>query len=628
MRAKLDFGDQDNSAQTSYPLKPGVMFLVNLLGKIGLTSDQIVRLALLVLVALMSVATWQKWGHVIRDSGREMYIPAALRDGKRLYIDVWYCYGPLVPYWHALLFRLFGIHLSVLYAAGISVVTIICFTLYSVSRFFLPVSLSCAAVFAFILQAFQLNLFNYVLPYSYPASYGSMFAVLLLWLLVSDCFEPRAWRVFAAGSLAAMMLLTKLEFGVFAYLLVAGALAIRAMRAGSIRLLARDAALCLPGIVVVIVVYGSLIARTSLQFLFGDSNFGVLPGSFFASTYGAMWARSNGAVASPTVAIITILTGLAGTGALVGGIFLAARSRKARIRLFVLALALSGVYLLTFFAEKAWHPSSLVATLRVAPILFFNPGMVWVVIALFCVILRSWWQNGKTASDSALLVLTALATAIGSRVWMNVQPAGYSIFYDTAAYLAWLVAIYKACDYLPERISGRLWQSVSIVLCIGVLACTAVQYPLHRRPFKVSSERGGFRTTRSTGQAYAQVLSFLEGATSRSESFVILPEDTALYYLSASYAPSRWYVLIPPVLPPSEQASYIADLERAHLKYVVLSNRATPEYGKPIFGIDYKQEIYNWIQQNFEIRTRVGSPERVQKPAEWGVVIYERKALK
>ena len=602
--------------------------LVNLLGKIRLTSDQIARLALLVLVALMSVVTWQKWGYVVIDSGREMYIPAALRDGKRLYIDVWYNYGPLVPYWHALLFRLFGIHLSVLYAVGISIVTIICFTLYSVSRRFLPVSLSCAAVFAFILQAFQLNLFNYVLPYSYPASYGSMFAVLLLWLLVSDCFEPRAWRVFAAGSLAAMMLLTKLEFGVFAYLLVAGALAIRAMRAGSIRLLARDAALCLPGIGVVIVVYGCLIARLSLQFLFGDDNFGVLPGSFFASTYGARWARATGAVAPLAVVIMSILAGLVGTGALVGGILLAVRFRKARIMLFVLALALSGAHLLDSFGVKAWHTSSLVARLRVVPMLFFNPGMVWVVVALFCVTLRSWWRNGKTAFDSALLMLTALATAIGSRVWMNIRPEGYSIFYDTAAYLAWLVAIYKVCDYLPERISGRMWQAVSIVLCSGMLACTAVRYPLHQRPFKVSSDRGSFRTTRSTGQAYAQVLSFLEGATSRSERFVILPEDTALYYLSASYAPSRWYVLIPPVLPPSEQANYIADIERARLKYVVLSNRATPEYGKPIFGIDYNQEIYNWIQQNFEIRTSIGSPERVRNPAEWGVVIYERKALR
>jgi len=384
----------------------------------------------------------------------------------------------------------------------------------------------------------------------------------------------------------------------------------------------------LPGIGVVIVVYGCLIARLSLQFLFGDDNFGVLPGSFFASTYGARWARATGAVASPAVAIKTILTGFVSTGALVGGILLAVRFRKARIMLFVLALALSGAHLLDSFGVKAWHTSSLVARLRVVPMLFFNPGMVWVVVALFCVTLRSWWRNGKTAFDSALLMLTALATAIGSRVWMNIRPEGYSIFYDTAAYLAWLVAIYKVCDYLPERISGQMWQAVSIVLCIGVLACTAVRYPLHQRPFKVSSERGSFRTTRSMGQAYTQVLSFLEGATSRSERFVILPEDTALYYLSASYAPSRWYVLIPPVLPPSEQTSYIADLERAHLKYVVLSNRVTPEYGKPIFGIDYNQEIYNWIQQNFEIRTRMGKPEGVWNPAEWGVVIYERKALR
>jgi hypothetical protein len=592
---------------------------------IGLASDRIARIVLLVLVVSITLATWAKWGWVVVDSGREMYIPAALRNGKRLYTDVWYNYGPLVPYWHALLFRLLGIHLSVLYGAGIAIVTIICSALYSVSRIFLPVSLSFAAVFAFILQAFQLNLFNYILPYSYPASYASMFAVLLLWLLVIDCFQPRAWRVFAAGSLAAMMLLTKLEFGAAAYLVVAGALIVRALRASSIRLLARDAALCLPGIGVVIAVYGTLVSRTSPQFIFGDANMSVLPGSFFVSNFGATWARATGSVEPPAVAILVILTAFVGAGALVSGILLALRSWKARIIFFVLALALAGAHLLAAFAQKAWQAHSLIAPLRVAPILFFNRGMVWVVIAFFCLTLRSWWRDGKTALDSALLLLMALATAIGSRVWLKVQLEGYSIFYDTIAYLAWLVAIYKVCGRLSERISERMWQAVSVVLCIGVLACSAVNYPLHLHQFEVPSARGGFRTDRSLGQAYVQVLSFLEGATSRSESFVILPEDTAFYYLSASYAPSRWYVLIPCVLPPSLQGSYIGDLERARVKYVLLSNRVTSEYGKPIFGVDYNQEIYNWIERNFKIRTRIGSLERDQNPAEWGVTIYERK---
>ena len=48
--------------------------------------------------------------------GREMYVPAALAEGKMFYRDVWYLYGPAGPY-ISLFFRAFGTHLSVLYWA-------------------------------------------------------------------------------------------------------------------------------------------------------------------------------------------------------------------------------------------------------------------------------------------------------------------------------------------------------------------------------------------------------------------------------------------------------------------------------------------------------------------------------
>jgi hypothetical protein len=151
--------------------------------------------------------TWRKWGYLPIDSGREMYVPAAIGAGQRLYFDLTYPYGPLIPYWHAALFRLFGVHLGVLIGAGVSVAGIIPLLLYSVSRVFLPVWLSFAAVFAFLLQAFQVDLFNYILPYSYPAVYGSMFSVLLLWLLLR---RYTILSMLLAGFVAGLMMLTKL----------------------------------------------------------------------------------------------------------------------------------------------------------------------------------------------------------------------------------------------------------------------------------------------------------------------------------------------------------------------------------------------------------------------------------
>src|SRR5208282_3493592 len=76
---------------------------------------------LLVLIAIWAAwmyGTWEKWGWLTADCGREMYVPTVLSEGKTLYRDIWYLYGPLAPYWNSFLFRIFGVHLSVLYWAG------------------------------------------------------------------------------------------------------------------------------------------------------------------------------------------------------------------------------------------------------------------------------------------------------------------------------------------------------------------------------------------------------------------------------------------------------------------------------------------------------------------------------
>ncbi len=76
-------------------------------------------LALIIIWAASRYATWATWGSLTVDSGREMYVAAALSEGKMLYRDVWFLNGPVAPYLNSFLFRLFGVHLNVLYWAGV-----------------------------------------------------------------------------------------------------------------------------------------------------------------------------------------------------------------------------------------------------------------------------------------------------------------------------------------------------------------------------------------------------------------------------------------------------------------------------------------------------------------------------
>ena len=76
-------------------------------------------LTLIVLYLAFIVITWGKWGHVMSDSFREAIIPQAMLDGKILYKDILNLYPPLAYQLNAILFKIFGCHLSVLYLAGI-----------------------------------------------------------------------------------------------------------------------------------------------------------------------------------------------------------------------------------------------------------------------------------------------------------------------------------------------------------------------------------------------------------------------------------------------------------------------------------------------------------------------------
>src|SRR5262249_13310957 len=56
---------------------------------------------------------------LIWDGAHELELPRRMLDGERLYTDLRFYYGPLAPSLNAALYRLFGVHLDVLMAAGI-----------------------------------------------------------------------------------------------------------------------------------------------------------------------------------------------------------------------------------------------------------------------------------------------------------------------------------------------------------------------------------------------------------------------------------------------------------------------------------------------------------------------------
>src|SRR2546426_1592868 len=92
------------------------------------------QLAIIVLFIIMLAASWQRWTQPLIDHGREMNLPARILAGERVYSDVQVLYGPFAPHFNALLYRVFGIHLTVLKAAGAACAILILLMVYRLAR--------------------------------------------------------------------------------------------------------------------------------------------------------------------------------------------------------------------------------------------------------------------------------------------------------------------------------------------------------------------------------------------------------------------------------------------------------------------------------------------------------------
>src|SRR6266851_7345609 len=135
-------------------------------------EDFVARLAIAAVFVVLAVYSWARWGDLQIDCGREVYVPVEILKGRMLYRDLWYPYGPLVPYLQSLLLWIFGVHLNSFFCAGLVLSLSIAYLVYSLGRRLLPPIPSLVVSIVCIRQGFSEYIFNYVFPYSYAAVVG------------------------------------------------------------------------------------------------------------------------------------------------------------------------------------------------------------------------------------------------------------------------------------------------------------------------------------------------------------------------------------------------------------------------------------------------------------------------
>src|SRR5258708_1497299 len=575
-----------------------------------------VFLALSAVWGSLTYATGAPWGALTNDSGHEIYAPAMLSAGKMLYRDVWFMYGPAAPYFNSYLFRFFGLHLNVLYWAG-SLAALGA----AIFRYLTGMSLGSwvagwTAGAIVLIQAFGQGLFCFPLPYSFSAVYGCLTACIFLWLVVQAILSGRwAWML-GAGTIAAVALLLKLEFGVACYGTLLLLMFVQSVRQRSWRPIWTGATAILPGILVCTVVGVWMISIAGADFI-TQENFMSWPTSYLMKTYGKMWLARTGFDLSAD-ALLAAFGRISIFAAVAMGLHLLLRRKRAEGGLLFLCLGLA-VAILGCFA-LVLVPQEL-AFLRW---IFFPKDMV-LIVGLAAV--ASWWfgyRRGFSDGTMAIAILLTFPALLAFRILMGMESWGYPIYYNSTVILAFLLLGPRLIVPEPGRSRTFEFRAELVVCCCclsWVVTHTDVFVGQHTDLVPLITERGVIKTQKHMVVNYQKAIAFMKERAAAGDSVLSIPEDTSLYFLTGTQCPIRVSQFTPGVLVPGKMTEdVIGEIERKKIPYLLWSNRTFAEYGVPVFGRSYDTYFADYLTSHY---CPVG-PVFENKERGWNAVVWKR----
>ena len=589
-------------------------------------------------VALIAVSfifglavSWERWGNPLVDCGREMNQPLRLARGEMLYSDVRHIYGPLSPYINALLYKIFGPSLSVLYADGILTAIVILAAVYWLSRRLMGRAPSAAATLSVMwLCAFK-QAGNYVLPYSYSALHGCALGLVSLALLVrflerqaqveaetggrSSAGQNAVWLAMA-GATAGLATLAKTEMGLAA--VCAGLIAVALSGHPSVRRVATFATIYLgPCGILVVGVYAAIASRVGWNALTQDSLlfFQHLPPEL------VYFNKRVSGFDQPLQSIGSIIGAGVRVSALAAVVGTAATLLTWRKR--VQAFGQSPLSELTS-ASDAGGVSYLMVWLMFAASLFlvvvpfagplnFEKGpylampllLVWLIGREFVRYLKRFSSNGLNSQTIVVLVVAVYALASLARVILRVRSGGaYSSYLLPASVILFTYAwVHPFADLFRNADTRRLARNFSIALMLLDVAITAGLLSFRfrdRNTYALNTDRGTIIAIPDLGHSIDEAIAFIKHETAPGEPVAVMPEGTSLNFFTDRPNPIREEITTPGYLDREGEERVIKQLIQSDTRFVLVANRATSEFGAEAFGRDYCQTLMQWIEQNFE----------------------------
>lgn len=577
-------------------------------------------------------ASWERWGNPLVDCGREMNQPLRLAAGQMLYSDVRHIYGPLSPYVNATLYRIFGPSLGVLYADGIFSAIVILALVYWLSRQLMGRAATLAATLSVMwLCAFK-QAGNYVLPYSFSALHGCALGLASLALLVrfvqrrgpretrgENVAESRSlvgWQLLiAAGVMAGLATLAKTEMG-FAAIAAGVAAATLASITKPKQALVLATTFLAPAAGLVAVVYSLIAAKVGWHTLAADSFLFLrnLPPAlvYFNRRVSGFDQplQSMGLMIGATLKIASLAFIIATISLLI------ARRKtpsEAEVRLAGLSTdagraSYAQLWLLLALSAVLFAAIPLLGALQwdKGPYLAMPLLLAGFLVVVGFRYLKRFSTSGELDSRALVLMVVAVYALVSlARVILRVRSGGaYSSYLLPASVIMFTYGwAHPFADLFRDGRARRLARNIAIGLiivdAIGTSGLLAYRFR-SRNTHPVVTSRGTMIAVPDIGESVDQAMAFIDREIPAGEPLAVMPEGTSLNFFTARPNPLREEITTPGFLNTEGEERAIRQLIDSNTQVVMVTNRATPEFGETVFGRDYCQKLMSWVENNFE----------------------------
>ncbi len=551
---------------------------------------------------------WGRVGDLLIDFGREIYIPAHLAQGRVLYRDMAYMYGPFSPYVNAGWWLLFGGDERAVVYANVIVLLIVCVLMY---RLFVLAADRYAATIAMALflgcGAFgattRITNYNFLTPYAHGTTHGLALCLGSATALIALHRTRRLRFALLAGVLVGLSFLTKPEIFFAACATTGCGLAVILLGERDNRQRVHIAlAFCGAATVPPVAALGILaIAMPFDTALDGWMNSWRYVAQATASPY---FLVDMGRDKPSTNAWKAVRYACLYAQFLIG-LFLVAvifrRAFGAWPRLSWMGAMIAGVGLFSLTQQYPYRPRFWLDVGRGLP--------VFPLIGLFVGLVAVRRPRDATPRALAILMVSALAGALIVKLWLNARLYNYGFVLATPAVA---VGALLATGWVPDlvrRVGGYapLVRFGATGLAAGVIVWqqSFTSGILAERSIAVETP-GKWFTLTPRQSTIAEAVTAMKTIATPGQTLAVIPDGAGINYATGMFNPATYDILNPLVLQLLGEAKITAAYAAQPPDFLLLVHYDTSQYGARWFGRNYAQDMATRFESEYEPLGRFG----------------------